>query len=166
MVVWLRRGELVRLDVEDVNLSDGLLVVRQSKTGRPRVVSLSPSARRAVRRQIAGRPSGSLLLKRLGAASAHAWRRGWAVEALRNGVSEASVRSAAGWSSGAMVARYTRTLSGELAVSELHEASGTDSARQCHPDGRIAPCHSADPATRCYREFRSLDSNNSPARTA
>ena len=170
----LRRGELVRLDVEDVNLSDGLLVVRQSKTGRPRVVPLSRSARRAVRRQIAGRPSGSLLgmssnairllLKRLGAPSVHAWRRGWAVEALRNGVSEASVRSAAGWSSGAMVARYTRTLSGELAVSELHEASGTDSARQCHPDGRIAPCHPADPVTRCYREFRSLDSNNSPAR--
>ena len=130
----LRRGELVRLDVEDVNLSDGLLVVRQSKTGRPRVGPLSPSARRAVRRQIAGRPSGSLLgmysnairllLKRLGAPSAHAWRRGWAVEALRNGVSEASVRSAAGWATGAMVARYTRALSGELAVSEFHEAWG------------------------------------------
>ena len=128
----LRRGELVRLDVEDVNLSDGILVVRQSKTGRPRVVPLSPWARRAVRRQIAGRPSGSLLgmssnairllLKRLGAPSAHAWRRGWAVEALRNGVSEASVCSAAGWSSGAMVVRYTRALSGELAVSEFHEA--------------------------------------------
>ena len=44
------------------------------------------------------------------------------VEALRNGVSEASVRSAAGWSSGAMVARYTRALSGELAVSEFHQA--------------------------------------------
>jgi len=83
----LRRGELVRLDVEDVNLSDGLLAVRQSKTGRPRVVPLSRSARRAVRRQIAGRPSGSLLgmtsnairllLKRLGASSVHAWRRGW-----------------------------------------------------------------------------------------
>ena len=130
----LRRGELVRLDVQDVNLSDGLLVVRQSKTGQPRVVPLSPSARRAVRRQIAGRTSGSLLgmssnavrllLQRLDAPSAHAWRRGWAVEALRNGVSEASVRSAAGWSSGSMVARYTRALSGELAVSEFHEAWG------------------------------------------
>jgi integrase len=130
----LRRGELVRLDVEDVNLSDGLLVVRQSKTGGPRVVPLSPSARRAARRQISGRTSGSLLgmssnairllLQRVGVPSAHAWRRGWAVEALRNGVSEASVRSAAGWSSGAMVVRYTRALSGELAVSEFHEAWG------------------------------------------
>ena len=38
---------------------------------------------------------------------------------LRNGVSETSVRAAAGWSSGAMVARYTRALSGELAVEEF-----------------------------------------------
>ena len=60
-----------------------------------------------------------LLLQRLDVPSAHAWRRGWAVQALRNGVSETSVRAAAGWSSGAMVARYTRALSGELAVEEF-----------------------------------------------
>jgi hypothetical protein len=41
------------------------------------------------------------------------------VQALRNGISETSVRSVAGWSSGAMVARYTRALSGELAISEF-----------------------------------------------
>jgi len=46
-------------------------------------------------------------------------RRGWAVESLRKGVSESSVRAVAGWSSGAMVARYTRALSGELAVEEF-----------------------------------------------
>ena len=49
----------------------------------------------------------------------HAWRRGWAVQALGNGVSETSVRAAAGWFSGAMVARYTSALSGELAVAEF-----------------------------------------------
>jgi len=38
---------------------------------------------------------------------------------LRAGVSETSVKAAAGWSSGAMVSRYTRTLSGELAVEEF-----------------------------------------------
>jgi len=63
-----------------------------------------------------------LLLRRLNAPSAHAWRRGWAVQALRNGVSEASVRAAAGWSSGAMVARYTHALSGELAVEEFQRS--------------------------------------------
>jgi len=36
--------------------------------------------------------------------------------------SEASVRAAAGWSSGAMVARYTRALSGELAVEEFQKS--------------------------------------------
>ena len=42
-----------------------------------------------------------------------------AVQALCSGVSETSVGAAAGWSSGAMVARYTRALSGELAVEEF-----------------------------------------------
>jgi len=63
-----------------------------------------------------------LRLKKLGVPSAHAWRRGWAVQALRSGVSETSVRAAAGWSSGAMVARYTRALSGELAVEEFQKS--------------------------------------------
>jgi hypothetical protein len=60
-----------------------------------------------------------LRLQRMDIPSAHAWRRGWAVQALRNGVSETSVRAAAGWSSGAMVARYTSALSGEIAVEEF-----------------------------------------------
>ena len=37
-------------------------------------------------------------------------------------MSETSVRAAAGWSSGAMVARYTNALSGELAVDEFQHA--------------------------------------------
>ena len=44
---------------------------------------------------------------------------GWAVQALRSGFSETSVCAAAGWSSGAMVARYLRALSCELAVEEF-----------------------------------------------
>ncbi len=134
-VLWscgLRRSELTKLNAEDVNLSEGFLVIRTSKTGRPRVVPLSPAARHALRKHLCGRTQGSvfgmtpnavrLLLQRLGAPSAHAWRRGWAVEALRNGVSEASVRAAAGWSNGAMVARYTRALSGELAIEEFQRS--------------------------------------------
>ena len=62
-----------------------------------------------------------LRLQRLDAPSAHAWRRGWAVESLRNGVSEASVKAAAGWGSGAMVSRYTTTLAGELAIDEFRK---------------------------------------------
>ena len=131
-VLWscgLRRMEIARLAIDDVNFVDGFLIVRTSKTNRPRVAPLSPGARHALRRHIGKRTQGSLFnmttnairlcLQRLDAPSAHAWRRGWAVQALRSGVSEASVRAAAGWSSGAMVARYTRALSGELAVDEF-----------------------------------------------
>lgn len=44
------------------------------------------------------------------------------VQALRSGVSETSVKAAAGWSSGEMVARYTRALSGELAIVEFQKS--------------------------------------------
>jgi integrase len=131
-VLWscgLRRSEIARLDIADVNFSEGFLIIRTSKTGKPRIAPLSPSARHALRKHIGKRLQGSLFgmtsnairlcLMRLGAPSAHAWRRGWAVQALRSGVSETSVRAAAGWSSGAMVARYTSALSGELAVEEF-----------------------------------------------
>ena len=134
-VLWscgLRRTELAVLEVTDIDFLGGYIVVRQSKTGKPRIVPLSPNAKRALRRYLQGRTEGSLfrlqsntvrlILKRLNAPSAHAWRRGWAVQALRSGVSETSVRAAAGWSSGAMVARYTRALSGELAVSEFQRS--------------------------------------------
>ncbi len=133
-VLWscgLRRSEIARLAIEDVNFSEGFLIVRTSKTGKPRIAPLSPSARHALRKHIGKRAQGSLFdmttnairlcLQRLGAPSAHAWRRGWAVQALRCGVSETSVRAAAGWSSGAMVSRYTRALSGELAVEEFQK---------------------------------------------
>ena len=136
-VLWscgLRRSEIARLDISDVNFSEGFLIIRTSKTGKPRIAPLSPSARNALRKHIGKRSQGSLFgmttnairlcLMRLGAPSAHSWRRGWAVQALRNGVSETSVRAAAGWSSGAMVARYTRTLSGELAVEEFQRCWG------------------------------------------
>jgi integrase len=131
-VLWscgLRRSEIAGLQIEDVNFAGGFLVVRTSKTGRPRIAPLNPSARHVVRKYIGRRSQGSLFgmttnairlfLMRLGAPSAHAWRRGWAVRALRAGVSETSVKAAAGWSSGAMVSRYTSALSGELAVEEF-----------------------------------------------
>jgi integrase len=134
-VLWstgLRRSEVARLDVGDINLSQGYLIVRTTKAGKPRIAPLSPHARRGLLRHLGKRTTGSVFgldsssirvrLARLGLPSAHAWRRGWAVHALRNGVSETSVRAAAGWSSGAMVARYTRALSGEIAVEEFGRA--------------------------------------------
>lgn len=139
-VLWscgLRRSELARLQVSDVDLAGSFLVVRQSKTGKPRIAPLSPAAKKSIRRLLGTRADGSLfgmssnairlMLQHNHLPSSHAWRRGWAVEALRSGVSEASVRAAAGWVSGAMVARYTSALSGELAVAEFARTWQTDS---------------------------------------
>lgn len=131
-VLWgcgLRRSEVAKLLVGDVIVADGVLVVRSSKTGKPRVVPMPPVALRLVRRHLRhwrgallfdmSANSIRLMLRRHELLPCHAWRRGWAVHALRSGVSEASVRSAAGWSSGAMVARYTRAKAGELAIDEF-----------------------------------------------
>ena len=137
-VLWstgVRRSELCALEIGDIDFLGGFIVVRVSKTGKPRVVPISPATKRALRKIVYSKKSGPifgmspnavrLLLRRLEAPSAHAWRRGWAVNALRCGVSETSVRAAAGWSSGAMVARYTRALSGELAVDEFSRLWGS-----------------------------------------
>lgn len=138
-VLWstgLRRSEIARLDVSDINFVDSFLIVRSSKTGKPRIAPLSPNARKSLARLIGQKRFGSVFdwksssirvrLSRLGLPSAHAWRRGWAVQALRQGVSETSVKAAAGWSSGAMVARYTSALSGELAIEEFQRSWMTD----------------------------------------
>ena len=125
----MRVSELSRVQVDHVDIEGGMIVIPRTKTGRPRVVPMSERATRLCRRYVLERRTGGLLgmsphaiqlmLRRLDAPSAHAWRRGWAVHALRRGVSEASVRAAAGWSSGAMVARYTSAVSGVLAIDEF-----------------------------------------------
>jgi integrase/recombinase XerD len=131
-VLWssgLRRSEIERMKIEHLDFVGGFIVVPTSKANRPRVVPMSPTAMRALRRLVGHCTEGSvfgmtgnairLRLARMGSPSAHAWRRGWAVHALRRGVSETSVKAAAGWRSGAMVSRYTNALSGELAISEF-----------------------------------------------
>jgi integrase len=125
----LRRVEIERLEVRNVNTADGFLLVRTAKTGRPRMVPMSPQARRALRRLIRGRQQGRvfqmssnairLRLQRLKMPSAHAWRRGWAERAIRMGASETSVKAAAGWSSGAMVSSYTNARCDEIAIEEF-----------------------------------------------
>jgi integrase len=126
----LRRSELTSLQVRDVNLGSSCLVVRQSKNGTPRVVPLSPQARRLIRRvsddqndcALLGMSSNAvrLMLQRTSLPSAHAWRRGWAVNSLKHGVSESTIRTVAGWSTSQMVSHYVRTHRTELAVREYH----------------------------------------------
>ena len=135
----MRVNELARLTRDDVNLEERFAVVKQSKSGKPRLVPLSDAACRLIRRFTS--PSDSvlgmtphaiqLMLRRIGAPSAHAWRRGWTVNSLRSGVSQTSVQAAGGWASGAMVTRYTAAVSGELAISEFKRRQ--DPATPGHP---------------------------------
>ncbi len=135
----MRRNEIARSLIEHIDFVGGFIVVPTSKNGRPRVVPVSPKTLQCLRKLIGRRESGEIFnmtgnairlrLRRLNIPSAHAWRRGWAVHALRNGVSETSVRAAAGWSSGAMVARYTSALSAELAVEEFRRTWNSKSVR-------------------------------------
>ena len=119
-VLWcsgLRVSEVVRMRVEHLDLDAGCVLVPESKTRKPRMAPLDPRACKALR--VLGRTQrietgllwlgerGALttagvrqLLARLGAPPAHAWRRGWAVESLRAGVSQVSVQWAGSWSSG------------------------------------------------------------------
>ena len=123
----LRVSELSRLRWDDLNLDDGYVVVRQSKTGKPRLAPLSGRACRLLRRT--NKDADSVLglstqaiqrrLNRIGAPPAHTFRRGWAVHALRNGVSQTSVQAAAGWRSGTMVSRYVSQVSETLAMEEF-----------------------------------------------
>lgn len=123
----MRVSELARLARDDVNLEERFAVVKQSKSGKPRLVPLSDAACRLIRRVDSQSDSVlnmtshaiQLMLRRIDAPSAHAWRRGWAVNSLRSGVSQTSVQAAGGWASGAMVTRYTSAVSAELAIEEF-----------------------------------------------
>ena len=128
----LRLSELGRLNWGDLNLTDGYAVVRTCKTNKPRLVPLTDKAVRALRRkdgartgQVVGSSPRSIqrMLQRNGAPTAHAFRRGWAVNALRGGVSQVSVQAAGGWASTAMVGRYVSAMSSELAITEFRSVS-------------------------------------------
>jgi integrase len=122
-----RVSEVAAMRVEDCNLDERFVVIRKSKTDKPRLAPLSDRACRQIRRlphaagPVLEMSAGAiqLMLKKIDAPSPHAWRRGWAVRSLRSGVSEVSVRRAAGWTTGRMVERHTAALADELAMHEF-----------------------------------------------
>ena len=81
-----------------MNLSNRFVVLGTPKTGDPRLAPLSDQGFR--------RTQSNQLMKRSDEPSPKAWRRGRAADALKRGINQVSVQTAAGWSSGAMVARY------------------------------------------------------------
>jgi integrase len=125
----MRRSELARVLVTDVNLEQGTIQVGKSKTDQPRLVPLTDEAIELVRRhlenhsdpRLVGRTSESIrkLLRDHGMPSAHCFRRGWAVDSLRRGMNQVDVETAAGWSSGAMVRRYTKKFRNQVAIENF-----------------------------------------------
>jgi integrase len=138
----VRRTELAQLLVKDVNLEERTILVRKSKTDEPRYVPITEEAaveishhlQNHMDQRLVGRSSEAIrkLLKRREIPSAHPWRRGWAVDSLMSGLNEVSVRTAAGWRSGAMVARYTKKHKQQIAMSDFRKlrgnATGNDAA--------------------------------------
>ena len=140
-VLWstgMRRSEVARMQVVDVDLDAGPVIVPLTKSRRPRYVPLSDAAIRALGRYLrTWKPAGALwhgergplsvtgirqVLRRLDAPSPHAFRRGWAIESLRLGISQVSVEAAGGWSGPAMPSRYCKALAQELAMDEFKRA--------------------------------------------
>ncbi len=133
-----RKGELAAVEVDDVNLADGTIRFRVSKS-KPRTVPLTDAAVVAVGRWLRQRPtvarpgmhnlwasddSYSLITKVLDRASgstvsAHQFRRRFATQWLSNGGSEIGLMRICGWSSRLMVGVYTKSHAHTLATDEM-----------------------------------------------
>lgn len=143
-VLWssgVRVGELCRMRVEDVLLAQGTLVIPKSKGKRPRTTFLDDRAIKLLIRHIGKRTEGFVflaergrgagnpltengvgqMLRRIGAPEAHAWRRGWATEMLRQGMGELDVMRMGGWKGLEIVGRYTQAAGEELAISNARK---------------------------------------------
>jgi site-specific recombinase XerD len=142
----LRAGETTALNLDDVNLDDGLVIVRRGKGGNGRVVPFSAQTAAALDRYIRARRqhrlanSGKLwvgaggktfgysgldgTLKDRAAAAGiagfhlHLLRHTAATRWLRAGGSEGGLMAVAGWSSRSMLDRYTAASASERAAAE------------------------------------------------
>ena len=133
-VLWstgMRRTELSRVKVSDVNFDKHEIRVQESKNDKTRLVPLNNEATELLRTHLANHSGGSLIgrtsesihktLRRYNIPSAHCWRRGWATESIAIGVDSVLIQVAGGWSSSSMVKRYTRQHQGQIAIAKFHQ---------------------------------------------
>lgn len=146
----LRRSEVTNLKVSDVMVETGTVLVRHAKSGKPRTVPFSPETKMHMLRYLRQRSKSKhaasdmfwlgvkgpltsdglrLMLERRGKeagikVSAHMFRRSFAVNWLKDGGSQVSLMSLAGWSTPAMASRYTRHAAGKLADAEYRRMYG------------------------------------------
>jgi integrase/recombinase XerD len=141
----IRRGEMARIRVQDVDMEQGLIILPRTKAYKARVIPLSRAARLAMSRYLLARqshrsarlpalwlrttrPCGlradsitAVLDSRARDAgvnvTTHQFRRRFAAEWSRGGGSDDSLMAIAGWSSPVMPARYRQAVRQELALS-------------------------------------------------
>ena len=127
----LRRTELSRVTVSDIDLNKHQILVRKSKNDKTRLVPVNDETAEMLRAHLVNHPGGLLIgrtsesirktLRRCNIASAHCWRRGWTEDSISNGIDSVLLQVAGGWSSSAMVKRYTRQHQGQIAIAKFHE---------------------------------------------
>lgn len=127
----LRRTELSRVTVSDVDLDEHQILVRESKNDKTRLVPVNDETAELLQVHLVNHPAGLLIgrtsesirktLRRCNIASAHCWRRGWTTDSMANGIDSVLIQVAGGWSSLAMVKRYTRQHQGQVAIAKFHE---------------------------------------------
>jgi integrase/recombinase XerD len=139
----MRAGELLALDVDDVDLAGCSLIVRKAKGGKSRRVRFSPSAAGTIdryKRAVPGLHAGPLwrgtrgrltydgLRHTLGARAddagvagfhAHRMRHAAAIRWLDAGGTEGGLMAQSGWSSREMIDRYARASRETLAAKEF-----------------------------------------------
>ena len=147
----LARIELDRIELDHLDMEAQTVTIPRTKTGKARTVGLDNDSVRALRRYLAVRQrhkharSPYLWLGHRGILSsdgvrqmikeradaggcpgigAHTYRRALAERWLRASGSESLLRAYAGWSSPAMVARYVRSNSQALALTEHRRLLG------------------------------------------
>lgn len=142
----LRAGEALALKVVDVDLTRGIATVHRGKGGKGRIVAFGPQTSRAIDRYVRARRTHRLaasdalwlgdrggtlgydgmrksLNKRADTAGVqgfhpHRFRHAFANRWLSAGGSESGLQAMAGWSSPAMLGRYTRAQASDRAAEE------------------------------------------------
>lgn len=136
----VRANELLQINIEDVNLIDSSIIIRQGKGRKPRSVFFGSTAKRILRKYLRNLPiRGALFLTREGdrlkygglreiirrlslkagipEQSIHDFRRTFALESLRKGVDPFTISRLMGHTSLQVLSRYLRQTKGDLGGS-------------------------------------------------